>query len=301
MEIIEIYVDDNFEERIDVYLTNELGEYSRSYIQKLIKDSNILVNGDNVKSRYEIKKGDLISIKFPETDEIELKAEDIPIKILYEDNDIAIIDKPSGMVVHPAHGNPSGTLVNSLLFHIDKLSKSNEGIRPGIVHRLDKDTSGLLIIAKNDYSHSKLVKSFKERNIKREYILLVKGLVNNKQGTINLPIGRDTKDRRKMAVTDINSREAITNYEVIEYFNKYTYIKANLVTGRMHQIRVHFSHINHPIVGDTVYTGYNNPFNIKHQLLHAKTIGFKHPRTDEYVEFTSEVPERFIKVINMLK
>lgn len=301
MKNIEISVNEDYEERIDQYLAKKLDKLSRTHIQRLIKDSNVLVNGKSIKSRYMIKKGDLIKVGLPIIKDLELVGEDLPIEIIYEDEDIAIVNKPQGMVVHPAHGNESGTLVNALLFHIDNLSTINGDIRPGIVHRLDKDTSGLLIIAKNDYAHEKLVESFKDRNLKREYILLVHGVMKDYEGVIDFPIGRSQRDRKKMAVTDINSREAITNYRVLESFQKHTLVQANLVTGRTHQIRVHFSYINHPIVGDVIYSSYKSEFKLEGQLLHARKIGLIHPRTNLYMEFEKEIPERFGEIINFLK
>lgn len=225
MELVEIYVDEEADERLDSYLARELDEVSRTYIQKLIKDNLVQVNDKNVKPKYLVKEGDYIRVSLPEPKKLEIKPENIPLDIVYEDKDIVIINKPQGMVVHPAPGNYSGTLVNALLFSIDSLSSINGIIRPGIVHRLDKDTSGLLIVAKNDFAHKFLSEELKQRNVHREYIALVHGVIKNDDGIINAPIGRNEKDRKKMAVTMKNSKEAITHYKVLERFMKYTLVE----------------------------------------------------------------------------
>ncbi|KNF08728.1 pseudouridine synthase [Gottschalkia purinilytica] len=302
MEFVEIIVDEEDDkERIDSYLAQELSEGSRSFIQKLIKDELVKVNGKKIKPKYIVKEGDHITINFPEPKSLEISPENIPIDIVYEDEDVAVVNKPQGMVVHPAPGNYNGTLVNALLYHLNSLSTINGIIRPGIVHRIDKDTSGLLMIAKNDLAHSDLSLQLKEHTINRRYQALVEGVIKEEKGTINAPIGRHNIERKKMTVTDKNSKEAITHFSVIERFEKNTLIEAKLETGRTHQIRVHMSFINHPIVGDPVYGYKSQRFNLNGQLLHAKTIGFVHPRTKEYMEFTSELPKYFIDILNRIR
>jgi 23S rRNA pseudouridine1911/1915/1917 synthase len=301
MNIVEIYVGEEDNERLDTYIADELDEISRTYIQKLIKENLVLVNGKTMKARYLVKEGDYIRIELPQPKKLEINAENIPIDIVYEDEDVVIVNKSQGMVVHPAPGNYNGTLVNALLYHIDSLSSINGIIRPGIVHRLDKDTSGLLIIAKNDVSHKILSEELKERKIKRVYIALAHGIIKNDEGTVNAPIGRHSVDRKKMTVTDKNSKEAITHYKVLKRFNNYTFVELSLETGRTHQIRVHLAHINHPIVGDPVYSKGKNEFNLNTQLLHAKKLGFIHPTKKEYMEFQADSPENFKKVMNILE
>lgn len=301
MDIIEVYVNEEDNERLDAFLANELNEVSRTYIKKLITDNLVLVNGSVQKPRYLVQEGDYITVNMPSPVKLEVLAEDIPLNIIYEDEDIVIINKEQGMVVHPAPGNYTGTLVNALLFQIKNLSSINGVIRPGIIHRLDKDTSGIIMVAKNDESHRFLSEQLKERNVKREYIAIVHGVLNNTEGVINAPIGRDPKDRKKMTVISTNSKQAITHYSVIEEFQKYSLIRAQLETGRTHQIRVHFAHINHPVVGDMVYSRNPNNFNLNKQLLHAKKLGFIHPRTKEYMEFETDIPQNFIEVLKILK
>lgn len=301
MNIIEIYVDEDKDIRIDSYLAEELKEISRSNIQKMIKEGLITVNGKKIKPRYLVRTGDYIEIKILEPKKINIPAENIPLNILYEDDDIAIIDKPQGMVVHPASGNYSGTLVNALLYHMDSLSTMGGQERPGIVHRLDKDTSGLLIISKNDFSHSILVNEIKERRVKRIYYCLVYGNIKVDKGVINAPIGRDPVDRRRMTVIDKNSKEAITYFKVLERFNRYTLLEVELETGRTHQIRVHMAYIGHPVVGDIVYSNKKSIFGLKGQLLHAKRLSFYHPRKGDYLEFESELPNYFISILKKVK
>nr|WP_320055317.1 RluA family pseudouridine synthase [Anaerosalibacter bizertensis] len=298
---MEIYVDEDKDIRIDSYLAEELKEISRSNIQKMIKEGLITVNGKKIKPRYLVRTGDYIEIKILEPKKINIPAENIPLNILYEDDDIAIIDKPQGMVVHPASGNYSGTLVNALLYHMDSLSTMGGQERPGIVHRLDKDTSGLLIISKNDFSHSILVNEIKERRVKRIYYCLVYGNVKVDKGVINAPIGRDPVDRRRMTVIDKNSKEAITHFKVLERFNRYTLLEVELETGRTHQIRVHMAYIGHPVVGDIVYSNKKSIFGLKGQLLHAKRLSFYHPRKGDYLEFESELPNYFISILKKVK
>ncbi|QIB26270.1 RluA family pseudouridine synthase [Caloranaerobacter azorensis] len=301
MDIIELVVEDDIDERVDSYLAKKLEEASRSYIKKLIKDGHIKVNNLQVKPKYVVNKGDVITVELPEPEKLELIPQDLPIEIVYEDEDVAVVNKPRGMVVHPAPGNYSGTLVNALLYHLESLSTINGVVRPGIVHRIDKDTSGLLMIAKNDFAHIELSKQLKEHSITRIYYALVEGNIKVDNGTINAPIGRHPVDRKKMAVTDRNSKRAITHFKVLERFGQYTLIEAKLETGRTHQIRVHMSHIKHPLVGDLVYGSKKNEFKQEGQLLHAKVIGFIHPRTKEYMEFDSELPDYFKKVLDVLR
>ncbi|MBW4828618.1 MAG: RluA family pseudouridine synthase [Clostridiaceae bacterium] len=301
MDIIEINVDEDKDIRIDSYLAEELKEISRSNIQKMIKEGLITVNRKKIKPRYLVKTGDCIEIKILKPKKINIPAENFPLNILYEDDDIAIIDKPQGMVVHPASGNYSGTLVNALLYHMDSLSTIGGQERPGIVHRLDKDTSGLLIISKNDFSYSALVNEIKERKVKRIYYCLVYGKVKVNKGVINAPIGRDPIDRRRMTVIDKNSKKAITHFKVLERFNRYTLLEAELETGRTHQIRVHMAHIGHSVVGDMVYSNKGSIFGLKGQLLHAKKLGFYHPRKRDYMEFESQLPNYFINILKKLR
>ena len=300
MGLIELYVGEEEDERLDLYLSNELDEISRTYIQKLIKENLVKVNGVHKKSSYLVKEGDTIKVELPEPKKLEIIPENIPLDIVYEDKDLAVINKPQGMVVHPAPGNYSSTLVNALLYHMDSLSSINGIIRPGIVHRLDKDTSGLLLIAKNDFIHRELSNQLKERDIHREYIAIVHGILHNDSGRIDAPIGRDPRNRKKMTVISKNSKEAITNYWVLDRFSKYTFAKVRLETGRTHQIRVHFSYINHPIVGDPLYSSGKNEFNLDKQLLHARKIGFVHPRTKEHMEVECDIPEPFKGIVDKL-
>lgn len=290
-------------ERLDKYVLEKTPEITRSYIKILIDEGYITVNNRKVKSGYSLKTGDIIEVTLKDESVSDIKAEDIPLNIIYEDDDIIIVNKEKGMVVHPANGNYTGTLVNSLMYsHKDKLSGINGDIRPGIVHRIDKDTSGVLVVAKNDNAHKRLSDIFKVHDIKREYIALVKGIVKEDTKTIDLPIGRSIKDRKKMAVTNKNSRNAITHIEVLKrfYLSNVTLIKATLETGRTHQIRVHMSYINHPLVGDEVYGKKDTKFKVSGQMLHAKLLGFKHPTTNKYVEFDSELPEEFSNILMTL-
>jgi len=300
MEIIQIYVDEDDMERLDAYVSKEIDEISRTYVQKLIKDGFVYVNKKQLKSSYLVKEGDLITVNLPEPKKLEIIPEDLPIDIVYEDDDIVIINKAQDMVVHPAPGNYSGTLVNALVFHIDNLSSINGIIRPGIVHRLDKDTSGLLIVAKNDRSHKILSEELKMRNVKRVYTALVHGILPNDEGTIDAPIGRDEKDRKKMTVTKKNSKDAISHYKVLDRYNKYTLLEVKLETGRTHQIRVHMAHINHSVVGDPVYSNGKNEFSLDKQMLHATKLEFIHPSSGEKMKFQIELPEYFNKIIRIL-
>lgn len=283
--------------RIDKYLMDKL-DISRSKIQKLIDNDNILVNDKKVKSSYILKSDDIINVNMDMDDEVHIVPEDIPLDIVYEDEYLLVVNKPSGMVVHPAPGNYSNTLVNALMYHCNKLSGVNGSIRPGIVHRIDADTSGLLLVAKNDLVHNDLAKQIKEKTVKREYIALVHGIINEDSATIDAPIGRDVNNRKKMAVTADNSKDAVTHIFVLERLNNATLIKCVLETGRTHQIRVHLNYINHPIVNDPVYGLKRQENSSFGQMLHAKTIGFIHPITKEYMEFSSEVPQEFTDIVN---
>ena len=287
--------------RLDVVIPGHINDLSRNYIQKLIEEGNIQVNNKVVKiKKHHVGFGDIILINIPESRPLEVTGSDIPINIVYEDEDLIIVDKPKGMVVHPSTGNYTGTLVNAILFHCHDLSGINGVERPGIVHRIDKETSGLLMIAKNDNAHRSLARQLKEHTINREYRAIVYGNIKEDSGTLSYPIGRDPNNRLKMKVIRENSKDATTHYEVIERFGNYTYLKFKLETGRTHQIRVHMSHINHAIVGDKVYGPEKNVFGLKSQLLHAKKLGFIHPTKLEYVEFESELPNEFQEILNSL-
>jgi 23S rRNA pseudouridine1911/1915/1917 synthase len=289
-----VVLEENHNMRLDVLISLTLTEKSRSSIQKLIEDGFILVNGNETNKNYKVKKNDVITIEAPEPVVLDVIAQDIKLDIVYEDNDLIVVNKPKGMVVHPAMGNPDRTLVNALLFHCkDSLSGINGVMRPGIVHRIDKDTSGLLIIAKNDIAHQSLASQIKEHSFKREYEAIVHGVIKQDSGKIELSIGRHPVDRKKMSVSDKNSKPAITNFEVVNRYKRFTHLKLKLETGRTHQIRVHLSYLGFPIAGDGVYGIKKYITELKGQCLHAKTIGFIHPTTNEYMEFDSELPDYF--------
>ncbi|NLM63024.1 MAG: RluA family pseudouridine synthase [Mollicutes bacterium] len=283
-------------QRIDIYLIDLL-ELSRTKIQKLIKSGDILVNNKGVKTKYLLKANEVITVKNIPNDEVKLKPEKIDLDIVYEDDDVVVINKANGMVVHPANGINSGTLANALLYHFKELSDINGELRPGIVHRLDAYTTGLLVVAKNNAAHLTLKKQLKERTMSRKYYALVWGVINNDSGTIDAPIGRDISNRKRFTVTDINSKDAFTQFKVIKRFKDATLVEVKLQTGRTHQIRVHFNYIGHPVVNDPVY-GRRKTIDKTGQCLHAKVLGFVHPTTNEYMEFTSELPNEFINIMN---
>lgn len=288
--------------RVDKYISENLDRYSRSFVQKLMDDGNVMVNNNFVKSNYKLKLGDVVDIEVPEPKKLDVLPQDIDIDIVYEDDDIIIVNKPKDMVVHPAVGNYDGTLVNALLAHCaGKLSDINGVIRPGIVHRIDKDTTGILVVAKNNNAHEKLSELFRVHDIQRTYIAIVEGVITNDFGKIDAPIGRHPNDRKKMAINFKNGRNAITHFKVLERFSNATLIEVTLETGRTHQIRVHMSSIGYPIMGDSVYGRANKKYNLKGQVLHAKTLGFVHPKTGEYVEFDGGIPEYFANLIENLR
>lgn len=287
--------------RLDVYLLDKLENQSRSSIKKLLDMGNITLNNKKVKAGAEVKEGDVILVELPKPVSTDILPENIPLNIVYQDEDLLVIDKPQGMVVHPASGNYSGTLVNALLYNVDKLSSINGNNRPGIVHRLDKDTSGLMLVAKNDVAHRSLAKQISSKACIREYLALLEGVVKKPEGEIVTHIGRDPKDRKKMAVLpNFLGREAITHYWVEKNYSHYTLVRFRLKTGRTHQIRVHSKHIGHAVVGDPVYNKKPNKFNLKGQLLHSCFISFTHPRTKEVLSFTSELPNYFLQTLQKL-
>jgi len=288
--------------RLDVYLTGLLDGVSRSRVAQLIKDGTVLVNGKKVKAGYSLEEGDVVTYAIPEEKPLEVKAENIPLDIFYEDHDVIVVNKPRGMVVHPAPGTSEHTLVNALMAHCTDLSGINGVLRPGIVHRIDKDTSGLLLVAKNDAAHKSLAEQLKEHSIRRIYQAIVCGMVAEPEGIVDCPIGRHPSERKKMAVTEKNSKSAVTHYRVLERFPGYSLIEAKLETGRTHQIRVHMKYIGYPLLGDPLYgKGAKNPFFFEGQALHAKTIGFVHPSTGEYMEFSADLPEDMQSVLGILE
>ena len=289
-------------ERIDKCISNYLESLSRSYIQKIIKDGKAYVNDAVVKANYKVKVDDKVQFEIPDCEEPDIPPQDIPLDILYEDKDILIVNKPKDMVVHPAPGHYEGTLVNAIMFHCkDELSGINGVLRPGIVHRIDKDTTGSIIICKNDEAHRKIAQQLKEHSITRKYRAIVYGRIMEEEGTVNAPIGRHPTDRKKMAINEKNGNPAVTHYKVLERFDKYTYIECQLETGRTHQIRVHMTSIGHPLLGDEVYGNAKCPFKLEGQTLHAMTIGFIHPTTGEYVEYEAPLPEYFEHLLQILR
>lgn len=287
--------------RLDVFLKQNIEEISRTYIQKLIKDGYANVNGTVPKTNYKVNAGDKVCLNVPETEEPDIVAQEMPLDIVYEDDDVILINKPKGMVVHPAAGHYTGTLVNGLMHHCkDKLSGINGVLRPGIVHRIDMDTTGILIACKNDVAHQKISEQLKEHSITRRYRALVYGVIKEDEGVVDAPIGRHPIDRKKMAINLKNGKNAITHYRVLERFREYTYIECELETGRTHQIRVHMASLHHPLVGDQVYGPEKNPFHLQGQCLHAMVLGFVHPRTHEYMEFCADLPQYFSELLKKL-
>lgn len=295
------YIVEENGKRLDSYVASQDEEITRTATQRLIEQGHILVNGKKQKVSYKVSKGDIISIEEVKAQPIELKAQEIPIEIIYEDNDIIVVNKPKGMVVHPANGNPDGTLVNAIMAICkDSLSGIGGEIRPGIVHRLDKDTSGLLIVAKNDKAHVNMSEQIKNHEVKKTYIALVRGIVKENEATIDMPIGRSTSDRKKMAVTK-NGKNAVTHIKVLKRYDKYTLLQVNIETGRTHQIRVHLSHIGYPIVGDCTYSNGKNEFGIVGQCLHSKLLEFKHPITGKEMKLEAPLPEYFENILKELE
>ena len=289
-------------ERLDKFVSSSLSDITRSFVQKLIDKKNISVNSNYKSCNYKIRYNDIIEVNIPSPEIIKTLPENIPLNIIYEDDDLLVVNKPKGMVVHPAVGNFTGTLVNALLYHCgDTLSGINGEIRPGIVHRIDKDTSGLLIVAKNDYAHNKLALQIKEHSFNREYEAVVYGNIKNQEGIIDAPIGRNPADRKKMAVTSKASKNAITHYRVLNRYNGFTHIKLKLETGRTHQIRVHMAYIGHPVAGDILYGPKKVIKSLNGQCLHARLIGFIHPRSGKYIEIETELPDYFKNFLLELK
>lgn len=296
-------VDDAYAgERIDKILSELLDNQTRSYIQKLIKDNAVNVNGSIVKANYKLRDEDVIEVTIPDAKALDVKAQDIPLDILYEDNDILMINKPKGMVVHPSAGHTEGTLVNAVMFHCqNNLSGINGVLRPGIVHRIDMDTTGVLVVCKNDMSHLSITEQLKVHSITRRYRAIVHNNVKEDEGSVEGPIGRNPNDRKKMAVNYKNGKDAVTHYKVLERFDNFTYIECELETGRTHQIRVHMASINNPLLGDTLYGPAKCPYKLEGQTLHAMVLGLKHPRTGEYIEVSAPLPEYFEKLLNTFR
>ncbi|MGB4132062.1 MAG: RluA family pseudouridine synthase [Tepidanaerobacteraceae bacterium] len=291
---------DNSKKRLDIFLAENLQE-SRSFLQKGIIEGWVKVNGVCVKPNYKLKVGDHITVFIPPPPQPSITAENIPLDIIYEDKDILVVNKPRGMVVYPAPGNYSGTLINAVLFHTKDLSVRSGLMRPGIVHRLDKDTSGVIVLAKTDCAHKSISRQLKNREVTKLYLALVWGIVQEEKGTINAPIGRHLVKRTKMQVTAKNSRDAITHFKVIERFEDITLLELSIETGRTHQIRVHMQYIGHPIVADPVYSRKKPPFDIEGQALHAYKLGFRHPSNDKYVEFTAPMPDDMKAILEILR
>ena len=288
--------------RVDKFLSIEFADLSRSYIQKLMKDGQVTVNGKVVKANYKLNDQDVVRMNEPELKEPDIVAEDLPLDILYEDEDLLIVNKPKGMVVHPSAGHYTGTLVNALMFHCkEDLSGINGVMRPGIVHRIDMDTTGSLLVCKNDMAHQNLAEQLKLHSIKRIYHAIVHGVIKEEEGTVDAPIGRHPTSRKKMSINYKNGKEAVTHYKVLKRYQNYTYIQCQLETGRTHQIRVHMASIHHPLLGDVVYGPAKQPFSLQGQCLHAKTIGIQHPRTGEYMEVEAPLPDYFEELLVKLE
>nr|WP_062048587.1 RluA family pseudouridine synthase [Bacillus sp. JCM 19034] len=288
-------------ERIDKILTSFQNEWSRTQVQNWINDECVKVNNMPVKRNYKVMENDHVQLIIPEPEELQVEAENIPIAVVYEDEDVIVVNKPRGMVVHPAPGHSSGTLVNALMFHCNDLSGINGVIRPGIVHRIDKDTSGLIMVAKNDRAHESLVNQLKAKTTKRIYKAIVHGVIPHQHGTIDAPIGRDPKDRQKMTVIEANSKEAVTHFTVLETFNNFSYVQCELETGRTHQIRVHMKYIGYPLAGDPKYGPKRKSLQIDGQALHAEVLGFKHPRTGRELLFEAPLPEDMKEQLALLR
>ncbi|WP_242222057.1 RluA family pseudouridine synthase [Bacillus cereus group sp. BfR-BA-01380] len=299
-EVVQVTVtEEQKNERIDKFVAGVNNEWSRSQVQQWIKDGVVTVNGKDVKGNYKVKTNDEITVTIPEPEELDIKAEDMNLEIYYEDADVLVVNKPRGMVVHPAPGHTSGTLVNGLMYHCTDLSGINGVMRPGIVHRIDKDTSGLLMVAKNDMAHEALVNQLVAKTVTRRYQAIVHGVIPHDKGTIDAPIGRDKQDRQSMTVEE-NGKQAVTHFRVLERFNNFTHVECQLETGRTHQIRVHMKYIGYPLVGDPKY-GPKKTLDINGQALHAGILGFIHPRTGEYLEFEAPVPQIFADLLNDLR
>ena len=288
--------------RIDKFLSEACDGLSRSYLQKLLKSELVEVDKRTVKNSYKLSAGDRIEFEVPEAAEPEIKAEDIPLDIIYEDSDIILVNKPKGMVVHPAAGHYSQTLVNGLMYHCrNGLSGINGVLRPGIVHRIDMDTTGVLIVCKNDFAHNAIAEQLKVHSITRKYFAIVHGVIQEDEGTVDAPIGRHPVDRKKMSINRKNGKEAVTHYRVLERFRQFTYVECQLETGRTHQIRVHMASIGHPLLGDSVYGPSKSPFKLQGQTLHAGVLGIVHPRTGNYMEFSAPLPEYFSELLDKLR
>ena len=302
MNSFEIIVEESdINKRIDVFLANNLESFSSSYIQDLIKKGKATIGGKSIRANYRLRNGDNVVLNIPKPEPLEILPENIPLDILYEDNDVILVNKPKGMVVHPAAGHYSGTLVNALLYHCkDNLSGINGVLRPGIVHRIDMDTTGVIIACKNDNAHQNIAKQLAEHSITRRYIAIVNGNLKEDEGVVDAPIARAKNDRKKMAV-DKDGKTAVTHYKVLERLKNYTYIECVLETGRTHQIRVHMSYINHPLLGDEIYSGKKECMKLQGQCLHAMVLGFIHPTTNEYMEFKAPIPEYFNEILKKFK
>lgn len=289
------------DERVDKCLSALIDSLSRSYIQKMVREGQVTVNGETVKGSYRLKTEDIVAFSLPEAVEPDIEPEDIALDILYEDTDVIVVNKPKGMVVHPAAGHYSGTLVNALMYHCGaQLSGINGVMRPGIVHRIDMDTTGSVIVCKNDAAHQSIAEQLKNHSITRCYHAICLGVLKDDEGIIDMPIGRHPTDRKKMAVNERNGKRAVTHYRVLRRFEKYSYIECRLETGRTHQIRVHMAAIGHPLLGDETYGNAKCPFKLQGQVLHAKTLGFVHPTTGEYIEVDAPLPEYFVKLLEKL-